>query len=87
LTRARAIECQAYVLAAAQGGTHKGVNGGARSTYGHSMIIDPWGVVIESCDGCNDGTSEARILRAELSRDRIRRVRAQIPMKNHRRLI
>ncbi len=83
LTRARAIESQAYVLAAAQGGVHKGINGGSRSTYGHSMIIDPWGVVIQSC---NEETSEARILKAELSRDRIKRVRAQIPMKNHRRL-
>jgi len=42
LLRARAIENQAYVVAPAQGGTHAG----GRRTYGHSMIIDPWGVVL-----------------------------------------
>lgn len=84
LTRARAIECQAYVLAAAQGEVHHGVQGGSRSTYGHSMIIDPWGTVLtETPPGF---TEEQRILRATLSRERIARVRAQIPMKNHRRL-
>jgi deaminated glutathione amidase len=91
LTRARAIECQAYVLAAAQGGTHHGKNGGSRETYGHSVIIDPWGVVMVEADSVQgqglDDSQEDRILRAELSRDRIARVRAQIPMKNHRRLL
>jgi predicted amidohydrolase len=42
LLRARAIENQAYVVAPAQGGTHAS----GRRTYGHSMIIDPWGVVL-----------------------------------------
>lgn len=84
LTRARAIECQAYVLAAAQGEVHHGVHGGSRSTYGHSMIIDPWGAVIAVTPP--GFTEEQRILRATLSRERIQRVRAQIPMKNHRRL-
>lgn len=85
LTRARAIECQAYVLAAAQGEVHQGVQGGGRHTYGHSMIIDPWGTVLASTP---KGFSEdQRILRATLSRERIQRVRAQIPMKNHRRLL
>jgi predicted amidohydrolase len=42
LLRARAIENQCYVLAAAQGGTH--VNG--RRTWGHSMLIDPWGEIV-----------------------------------------
>lgn len=84
MTRARAIECQAYVLAAAQGEKHQGVEGGSRSTYGHSMIIDPWGVVLaEVLDGFRE---EQRVLRATLSRERIAKVRAQIPMKSHRRL-
>lgn len=83
LTRARAIECQAYVLAAAQGGVHQGVSGGTRSTYGHSMIIDPWGEVLGECP---ESFGEQRILRATLSRERIRSVRAQIPIKGHRRL-
>ena len=42
LLRARAIENQAYVVAPAQGGTHAG----GRRTYGHTMIIDPWGAVL-----------------------------------------
>ena len=42
LLRARAIENQCYVLAAAQGGKH--VNG--RRTWGHSMLIDPWGEIV-----------------------------------------
>lgn len=85
LTRARAIECQAYVLAAAQGESHHGLQGGNRSTYGHSMIIDPWGVVVAETPG--GFSEEQRILRATLSRERIKRVRAQIPMKSHRRLL
>ncbi len=84
LVRARAIECQAYLLAAAQGGTHIGIQGSRRSTYGHSMIVDPWGEIVASCpENFQDGD---RILRAVLKREMIERVRAQIPMKNHRRL-
>lgn len=85
LTRARAIEAQAYVLAAAQGGVHHGVQGGTRGTFGHSIIIDPWGTVLaESPENANEDQS---ILVATLERDRIAKVRAQIPMKNHRRLV
>ncbi|MEL7016582.1 MAG: carbon-nitrogen hydrolase family protein [Pseudomonadota bacterium] len=46
LLRARAIECGAFVLAAAQGGDHED----GRETWGHSMIIDPWGTVLASLD-------------------------------------
>lgn len=46
LLRARAIENQAYVLAAAQGGEHPG----ARQTWGHSMLIDPWGEIIREME-------------------------------------
>lgn len=83
MTRARAIESQAYVLAAAQGGEHKGLDGSTRSTYGHSMIIDPWGEVVQTLP---DDFGDRRVLRARLSRERIQKVRAQIPMRNHRRL-
>ena len=46
LLRARAIETGCYVLAAAQTGTHKRTRGQERSTYGHSLVVDPWGQVI-----------------------------------------
>jgi len=42
LLRARAIECQCYVIAAAQAGLHNS----KRESYGHALIIDPWGVVV-----------------------------------------
>jgi predicted amidohydrolase len=83
LTRARAIESQAYVLAAAQGGRHIGRSGGERETYGHSIAIDPWGLVLGVLTGESSG---GRILRVTLSQERIRQVRAQIPMRKHRRL-
>jgi predicted amidohydrolase len=46
LLRARAIECQAYVIAAAQAGVHNE----KRASYGHSIIVDPWGVVVARLD-------------------------------------
>jgi len=82
LLRARAIESQAYVLAAAQGGTHQGIKGGTRETHGHSMIVDPWGLIVEEIQD----SSEVRVARATLKVDRIEAVRRQIPMKNHRTL-
>lgn len=82
LLRARAIESQSYVIASAQGGTHKGTkNGGTRETYGHSLIIDPWGAVMGQVE-----TREPGAVVTKLSRERIDKVRQQIPMKSHRRL-
>jgi len=46
LLRARAIETGSYVLAAAQTGTHAAITGKPRKTYGHSMVISPWGEVL-----------------------------------------
>ncbi len=46
LLRARAIESGAWVLAPAQTGTHPATSGPQRSTYGHSLVVDPWGDVI-----------------------------------------
>ena len=83
LTRARAIESQAYVLAAAQGGKHENGAGNVRSTYGHSLIVDPWGEVLETL---GDDFGAHRVLRATLTKERVESVRRQIPMKNHRRL-
>ena len=76
LLRARAVENQCYVLAAAQGGTH--LNG--RRTWGHSMVIDPWGEVLDEQD-----EGEGFVM-AEVQRERIAQVRAQLPALAHRRL-
>ena len=76
LLRARAVENQCYVLAAAQGGRHE--NG--RRTWGHSMIVDPWGEVLACCE---EGPGMAL---AELDPGRIAAVRAQLPALAHRRM-
>jgi nitrilase len=77
LLRARAIETQTYVLAAAQCGSYD-AGGTTRQTYGHSLVCDPWGhVIARASDGV--GFVTARLDPAE-----IRRVRAQIPMAEHR---
>ena len=81
LLRARAIESQCYVIASAQAGTHHSQAGIlSRETFGHSMIVDPWGDVKAF------KTTEVGVVFAELSQDLIRNVRKQIPMKNHRRI-
>ena len=57
LLRARAIENGAFMIAAAQGGVHED----CRETYGHSIIIDPWGRVIAEVDGAEPGIAYAEI--------------------------
>jgi deaminated glutathione amidase len=81
LLRARAIENQCYVIAAAQAGAHKSTRQLAqRETYGHSLIIDPWGKVQEClADGIG-------LIVGELDRGLINKVRQQIPMASHRKL-
>lgn len=74
LLRARAVENQCYVLAAAQGGEHPG----GRRTHGHSMIIDPWGEVL----ACH-ATGEAVVL-AEFSAARLTEIRQRLPALQHR---
>jgi deaminated glutathione amidase len=78
LLRARAIETQCYVLAPAQSGKHD--DKGLRHSYGHSVVIDPWGQVIGSA---SDGPGLAL---AEIDLDRVARVRRQIPVADHRRV-
>lgn len=76
LLRARAIENQCYVLAPAQGGRHE--NG--RRTWGHSMIVDPWGEVLAV-------RSEGEgVVLADVDPARIGQVREQLPALAHRRL-
>lgn len=77
LLRARAIETQTYVLAAAQCGSYD-AGGTVRQTYGHSLVCDPWGhVVARASDGVGFVT-------ARLEASEIARVRANIPMADHR---
>ncbi|WP_127091515.1 carbon-nitrogen hydrolase family protein [Aquabacter cavernae] len=73
LTRARAIENGAYVLAAAQGGKHE--NG--RETYGHSLVVDPWGRVIA------EGGAEPGVILAELDMKEVAAARQRIPSLRH----
>lgn len=70
LLRARAIETAAYVIAPAQGGRHED----GRATYGHSIIIDPWGKVLAKLD--ND---EPGYIVADLDLDAVAAARAKIP--------
>jgi predicted amidohydrolase len=74
LLRTRAVENQCYVLAAAQGGLHP--NG--RRTWGHSMLVDPWGVVA-AVKGEGPG-----IVVGDVDPARIAEVRAQLPALTHR---
>ncbi|UEP35417.1 carbon-nitrogen hydrolase family protein [Burkholderia ambifaria] len=74
LLRARAVENQCYVLAAAQGGKHE--NG--RRTWGHSMLIDPWGEVVAVRD---EGAS---VVTGALDPQRIADVRQSLPAWRHR---
>ena len=76
LLRARAVENQAYVIAAAQGGRHE--NG--RRTWGHTMIVDPWGEVL-ACLPEGEGVVSAVIDPARLAQ-----VRQQLPALRHRML-
>jgi len=76
LLRARAVENQCYVIAAAQGGMHE--NG--RRTFGHSMIVDPWGEVL---DMRPEGEG---VVLAEADPQRIASVRMQLPALEHRRI-
>jgi nitrilase len=75
LLRARAVENLAYVCAPAQGGRHE--NG--RRTWGHSMVVDPWGAVLAVREP--DG---AGVVLAEIDAARLAQVRAQLPALEHR---
>lgn len=77
LLRARSVENLCYTIAANQGGFH--VNG--RETYGHSMIIDPWGRILASLPG------GAGVVTAELDRDRLEKLRISFPVLEHRKLL
>jgi predicted amidohydrolase len=73
LLRARAIETGCFVFAPAQCGEHAG----GRKTYGHSMIVDPWGAVLAEAD------EEVGVIVADIDPARIAEVRASVPSLRH----
>ncbi len=77
LLRARAIESECFVIAAAQCGVHED----GRETYGHSLVVDPWGEVIL------DMGSTPGLAFVDLNLDKIAEVRQQIPVHKNRRVI
>ena len=77
LMRARAIEAGCFVVAAAQTGAHAD----GRATYGHSLVVDPWGTVL-----LDMGTAPG-VGFAELDRMRLHEIRSRIPALRHRREI
>ncbi|XP_002740322.2 deaminated glutathione amidase-like [Saccoglossus kowalevskii] len=75
LLRSRAIETQCYVVAAAQTGKHHD----RRTSYGHSMVVDPWGCVI-AC--CHEGVDVCVV---DIDLDYQQKIRTEMPVWNHRR--
>lgn len=73
LLRARAIENGCYIIAPAQTGSHPA----NRKTYGHSLMIDPWGEILA------DGGEDVGFITAEIDTDRIDQVREGLPSLNH----
>lgn len=76
LLRARAIENLCYVIAPNQVGTHAD----NRRTYGHSMIVDPWGNILEEL------ATEEGVITADIDLVRLEKLRTQFPVISHRRL-
>jgi len=76
LLRARAIENQCYVLASAQGGTHEN----QRRTWGNTMLIDPWGAILENLP---EGEG---FISGVLCKDKLNEVRSKLPALAHRKL-
>jgi predicted amidohydrolase len=73
LLRARAIETGSFVFAAAQGGLHED----GRETYGHSLIVDPWGRVLA------EGDAEPGLVMAEIDPALVAQARGRIPVLDH----
>jgi len=77
LLQARAIENQVYMVGCNQAGTHQ--NG--RQTFGHSMIVDPWGTVIFNAE------KELGLFGAKLNYDNLTKVRQSMPVKKHNKFV
>lgn len=76
LLRARAIENQCYIIGAGQGGVHNE----RRETFGHTMIVDPWGRVLD-CLPAGEG-----VVVADIDHEALRDIRQRMPVFKHRRL-
>ncbi|KAK7909921.1 hypothetical protein WMY93_014605 [Mugilogobius chulae] len=76
LLRARAIETQCFVLAAAQVGPHHD----KRSSYGHALAVDPWGEVLGDCGGEQPG-----LIMVEINLDKLKSTRRNMPVLEHQR--
>lgn len=79
LQRARAIETQCWVIAPAQWGHHD--DGGLRESYGHALIVDPWGLVVAEAPEGGPG-----LAMAEIDPERVHDLRLKMPVAEHRRL-
>ncbi len=77
LQRARAIETGSFMMSAAQGGTHED----GRETYGHSIIVDPWGRVLAEADDAPG------VILAEIDLAKVADARGRIPTLKHTRTI
>ncbi len=75
LLKARAIENTCYIIAPAQVGTHPG----GRKTYGHSLIIDPWGKILA------DGMEKEGVITASIDTKYVKEIRGQLPSLKHTR--
>ncbi|MDI1490607.1 MAG: Carbon-nitrogen hydrolase [Ramalina farinacea] len=86
LLRARAIECQSYVIAAAQVGRH----GGKRMSYGHSMVVDAWGKILGDAGGIEQWDASGQvpnIITAEIDLAKLERIRLEMPLRARRDII
>ncbi|PIQ43210.1 MAG: hypothetical protein COV52_01715 [Gammaproteobacteria bacterium CG11_big_fil_rev_8_21_14_0_20_46_22] len=75
LTRARAVDTFCYVVGACQGGEHSG----GRKTYGHSMIVDPWGVIQEEAPASGNA-----VIYSEINLVALSEIRKRVPVAAHR---
>ena len=76
LLRARAVESQSYILAAAQAGAHNE----KRRSYGHALAVDPWGAVVGDA-----GVEAPSMVTVDLDLDKVRSIREKMPIQAHRR--
>eukprot|EP00201_Polytomella_parva_P009042 CAMPEP_0175061092 /NCGR_PEP_ID=MMETSP0052_2-20121109/13395_1 /TAXON_ID=51329 ORGANISM="Polytomella parva, Strain SAG 63-3" /NCGR_SAMPLE_ID=MMETSP0052_2 /ASSEMBLY_ACC=CAM_ASM_000194 /LENGTH=222 /DNA_ID=CAMNT_0016326913 /DNA_START=399 /DNA_END=1067 /DNA_ORIENTATION=- len=76
LLRARAVECQSFVVAAAQAGQHNE----KRTSYGRSLVVDPWGEVVAALED----PWETGVAVAEIDLARVGEVRGRMPIQRHR---